>query len=146
MYRIRYSASYVHKKRYTGGLGDHSELFHTRVLDPAFAEVGHVGAAEDAARGPLELDAAPFATVLVTVGFQETLELQGDVRQVLPSHFLYARMINDTARRRPWARLRRSADGWVLEGCSVAELPISYQVPLNTRRPGDLKDHTYWQN
>jgi hypothetical protein len=51
------------------------------ILDPALSQVGHVGAGDDATRGPLELDAATPAAVLATVGFQEKLEPAGDVRQ-----------------------------------------------------------------
>jgi hypothetical protein len=102
--------------------GQRPELVHARVLDPALAEVGHVGARDDAPRGPLELDATPSAAVPATVGFQETFELRGDVGQVPSSHFLYARMINDTTMRRPSTRCRRSADGRVLGGCLLAEL------------------------
>jgi len=71
-----------------------------------FKEVGYIRAGEDAPRGPLELDAALFATVLARISFQETLELQGDVRQVPSSHFLYARMINDTVRVDPVPHVR----------------------------------------
>jgi hypothetical protein len=82
-------------------LGQRPELIHTRVLDPALAEIGHVGAGDNAPGGPLELDAAPPTPVLATVGFKETFELAGDVGQVPSSYFLYARMINDTVMRRP---------------------------------------------
>src|SRR5215203_2498547 len=68
-------------------LGDRSELVHARVLDPALAEVAHVGAGEDAPRGPLQIHTAPSSAVLATVGLQETLELRGDVGQVPSSHF-----------------------------------------------------------
>jgi hypothetical protein len=99
--------------------------------NPALAEVGHVGAGDDAPRGPLELDDGPIAAVLARVGFQETLELPGDVRQVPSSDFLYARMINDTAMRRPGARSRRLADGWVLAvmlGCRTSSFSPSAKV------------------
>jgi hypothetical protein len=93
-------------------LGQRRELVQAGVLDTALAEVGHVGPpGDDAPRGPLELDAAPPAAVLARVGFQETLELPGDVGQMRSSNFLYARMINDTAMRRPWIRSRGCADG-----------------------------------
>jgi hypothetical protein len=62
--------------------GQRREFIHTRVLDPALAEIGHVGAGDDATRGPLGLDAALSAAVPATVGFQETFELAGDVGQV----------------------------------------------------------------
>jgi hypothetical protein len=79
-------------------LGQRRELVQAGVLDTALAEVGHVGPpGDDAPRSPLELDAAPPAHVLTTVGFQETLELSGHVGQWPFSNFLCHCMMNDTA-------------------------------------------------
>ena len=61
-------------ERYSHGLGYDPHLLVARVLYPALAEVGDVGASYDTIRRLIDRLATPPAAVRAAVGIKETLE------------------------------------------------------------------------